>query len=377
MKQLEIYHPCPFSAVSAHNSLAMPCKICGETGHNRRSCPLSANSLEPAAPFDENAAILSASGKLRVAEELRLPTGNAPIAGSKRPRKPVTCSVCHEIGHNKRSCPKRVAMAQGSLPSTCDDTDSAAHLKRAAESPEIVEVIELSSDSDASPAAKRVKPVSGAEPGQAAGLSTGARAHGSAPTDGKAPPASGSNAQMKPVEDKAVSKHGEKSLKGQLKKIISNKPPNLGQGSKTETRASGAASSRTSGQASSLQKAAGKIRKTYHLSLDDLRRSDDDAAVPRAQEPASTSSASGAGARPRAAARTQPTCSFCSQKGHTRRTCSVKAAKDRACRADNVKAAEKAAKADDMATVTALAAQSDASAMIEYVYRDAAEEIRR
>jgi len=81
-----------------HIIVLMPCTACGEAGHNIRSCPWRTSDGLGLAPLRDDA--------LAKVQKHLLPAFGISVDEKfkKRGRKPTTCSVCSQTGHNKRSC---------------------------------------------------------------------------------------------------------------------------------------------------------------------------------------------------------------------------------------------------------------------------------
>ena len=87
------------------------CSVCGEVGHNKKTCP----TLAPAGVDGGPTPATSAMG-------VHSPTSASPASPSTRPqptarrkstkpRKPPTCSICGRVGHRRTSCPENPAVA--------------------------------------------------------------------------------------------------------------------------------------------------------------------------------------------------------------------------------------------------------------------------
>lgn len=76
---------------------AKTCSLCGEQGHNRRSCPQNPGRALTAA-------------------------GTASAAASATKSLQRTCLVCGQVGHNRRTCPQRGSAALVQLPAQAANT---------------------------------------------------------------------------------------------------------------------------------------------------------------------------------------------------------------------------------------------------------------
>ena len=69
------------------------CSVCGEEGHNKKTCP-AVLVADGYVSSTNGAAASSAS------------TSSASRSSTKRRRKPPTCSLCGQVGHRKTACPQ-------------------------------------------------------------------------------------------------------------------------------------------------------------------------------------------------------------------------------------------------------------------------------
>lgn len=69
------------------------CSVCGEEGHNKKTCP-AVLVADGYVSSTNGAAASSAS------------TSSASTSSTKRRRKPPTCSLCGQVGHRKTACPQ-------------------------------------------------------------------------------------------------------------------------------------------------------------------------------------------------------------------------------------------------------------------------------
>ena len=81
------------------------CSVCGEVGHNKKTCPTLVDTGVEAVPPDGQAgdpvSLLTPSAP-------RQPTASRKSAKSRRP---PTCSICGQVGHRKSSCPENPDVA--------------------------------------------------------------------------------------------------------------------------------------------------------------------------------------------------------------------------------------------------------------------------
>nr|GMD28735.1 uncharacterized protein LOC109166374 isoform X1 [Ipomoea batatas] len=88
------------------------CRVCGEKGHNRRTCPKSKLSI-PKRKVKKNLHCTTCGerghNRRTCPEKTDLDsTGSATsISSAASTKKPYTCSLCVTKGHNSRTCPER------------------------------------------------------------------------------------------------------------------------------------------------------------------------------------------------------------------------------------------------------------------------------
>ena len=97
----------------------MPCSVCFETSHNKRTCPLQ----HGASIVDDLSHVQLVSARdIATPAEIRISKDLSKILPSKR-----MCSECGECGHNKRTCPLKTPPKTGRL---CSECGECGHNKR-------------------------------------------------------------------------------------------------------------------------------------------------------------------------------------------------------------------------------------------------------
>lgn len=84
------------------------CSICGEEGHNKKTCP--AVLVADGYVSSTNGAAASSASTSAVTSYLTSSTpstsSTSSTSSTKRRRKPPTCSLCGQVGHRKTACPQ-------------------------------------------------------------------------------------------------------------------------------------------------------------------------------------------------------------------------------------------------------------------------------
>jgi len=99
----------------------MPCSVCFETSHNKRTCPLQHRASivadsSPVQPAPVSKSDIAAPAEISITKDL------SKLLPSKR-----ICSMCGECGHNKRTCQPKIPPKTSRK---CSECGECGHNKR-------------------------------------------------------------------------------------------------------------------------------------------------------------------------------------------------------------------------------------------------------
>ena len=114
------------------------CSICGEEGHNKKTCPTLARSDVKSMGSSRTASSAPTSSS---ASAQSMPLGER----RSKPRKPPTCSICGQVGHRRTSCPQKPAIVNKKDVASASASTNGSKRMAMAEPPSAIAFIESQS----------------------------------------------------------------------------------------------------------------------------------------------------------------------------------------------------------------------------------------